>query len=311
MITYKKNKNLIFSGSTSFTGFSFLKELVNYNLNIVCNLTNKKNHYKELKKIRLQELSKHKKIKFIENCKFGSNKYLELLKSQKNFSLCHHSSFTQNYNDNLKFDLNLTNNNNLKNIDKVFSILKDNCEEIILTESIFQSKYNYNLFETSKYSLSKSITSMVFDYYSNLYNIKLRKFIICNPWGSYEEKRFTYYLMNCWSLNKIPIIKRPYDIRENIYINDLSKRYSSFILNSSKKIYCPSGQQMSNLNFAKFLKSQLSDYLNKEFQITWLRNQKSSSEPIKIINPNSSSYVVKKKDLVYYFNYYGFKKKLS
>src|SRR5262249_30790208 len=72
----------------------------------------------------------------------------------------------------------------------------------------------------------------------------LGKFVIPNPFGPYEEPRFTDLLMRCWREGKPAVVKTPRYVRDNIHVSLLAQIYCAFVsalpLEGLHKI-CPSG----------------------------------------------------------------------
>ncbi len=56
----------------------------------------------------------------------------------------------------------------------------------------------------------------------------LGKFVIPNPFGPYEEPRFTHYLMKCWFSKTSAVVSTPSYVRDNIHVSLLAKAYASF-----------------------------------------------------------------------------------
>lgn len=297
-----KKKNILFTGVTSFSGFHFVNELSKLKkINIYCTLQYKKNEYKDLKLQRLN-LIKHK-VNLIEKTSLGSKNFIKLIKKIKFDYFCHHSAYTKNYNNDKKFDLKFAIQSSLKNIDQIFEFLPKDIK-IILTETIFQNDYAKSKKAFNKYGLYKSIVSSCYDYYCSKNKIQLKKIVIPNPWGILEERRFLYYLINKWLKNETPFIKNPNYIRDNIYIDDLSKNYKKYLFSNVMKTYYPSKIACSNYVFAQAIKKKLEFFLKKKLSLK--KNMKEVFiEPKILINAkNYKRKIFIKKDLSKYFKYY-------
>jgi nucleoside-diphosphate-sugar epimerase len=68
----------------------------------------------------------------------------------------------------------------------------------------------------------------VFRYYCDRAGLNLGKFVIPNPFGPYEEPRFTAYLMKAWLNGETPACSSPAYIRDNIHVSLLAKSYVWF-----------------------------------------------------------------------------------
>ena len=77
----------------------------------------------------------------------------------------------------------------------------------------------------SPYGLSKSFTWQLFRFHAEMRQMTLGKFVIPNPFGPYEEQRFTYYLMKNWLAKKTAVVSTPCYIRDNIHVSLLARIY--------------------------------------------------------------------------------------
>ena len=59
--------------------------------------------------------------------------------------------------------------------------------------------------------------------------IALGKFVIPNPFGPYEEPRFTSFLIRMWSEGKTPVVGTPAYLRDNIHVSLLARAYADFV----------------------------------------------------------------------------------
>ena len=80
----------------------------------------------------------------------------------------------------------------------------------------------------SPYGLSKGLTAEVFRYYCDRAGLGLGKFVIPNPFGPYEEPRYTSYLMKSWLTGATPACSSPSYVRDNIHVSLLAKVYARF-----------------------------------------------------------------------------------
>ena len=68
----------------------------------------------------------------------------------------------------------------------------------------------------------------MFRYYCGRAGIGLGKFVIPNPFGPYEEPRFTAYLIKNWLAGATPDCSSPAYVRDNIHVSLLAKAYARF-----------------------------------------------------------------------------------
>ena len=72
------------------------------------------------------------------------------------------------------------------------------------------------------------MTAQVFRYYCGAHGVGLGKFVIPNPFGPYEEPRYTAYLMKNWLAGETPSCSSPAYVRDNIHVSLLAKAYARF-----------------------------------------------------------------------------------
>ena len=68
----------------------------------------------------------------------------------------------------------------------------------------------------------------MFRFYCARAEIGLGKFVIPNPFGPYEEPRFTTYLMKNWLARTTAACSQPAYVRDNIHASLLAKAYAQF-----------------------------------------------------------------------------------
>ena len=224
---------VLFTGSSSFTGFYFINELAkDESLEIHTTISKRISEYNGIKNVRLSLLNP--KIIIHENMQFGDSSFLELLASDniKFDILCCHGAYVENYNSN-EFDLLKAVSLNTKNIALAISLFKENGGSIIInTGSVFEPNEgicNENQRSFNLYGLSKFFSHELFKYYCQINDVSYGKFVIANPFGKFEEPRFTNYLFKCWERNEIPMVQTPKYIRDNIPVDLLAMSYRGFL----------------------------------------------------------------------------------
>ena len=296
---------ILFVGVSSFTGYHFVKKLSeNKKYKITCTLTKNFNSYNSIKFERLKLIKNNKNINLINKTKFGDKKFIQLLIKNKFDIICLHHALTKNYNSNLKFNLKKSLIENTRNIETVFKII-DRKTIVIVSNTVFQKIKSKNYESVNNYGISKSISYDKIKYFCKKYKLKYKSIFITNPWGTLEEKKLNFYLIKKWIENKNPIISHPNYIRDNIYIDKLSKLYKKIVLSKSNKIeYFPSGICSTNKVFIEAFKKKFEQFFNKKVKVTY-SNKASYDQPICRINGNKISRKVKiKQNLNKYFLYY-------
>jgi nucleoside-diphosphate-sugar epimerase len=80
----------------------------------------------------------------------------------------------------------------------------------------------------SPYGLSKGFAWQVFRYRCAREGVALGKFVIPNPFGPFEEERFTSFLVRSWARGEKPVVKTPDYVRDNIHVGLLAGVYRNF-----------------------------------------------------------------------------------
>ena len=117
----------------------------------------------------------------------------------------------------------------------------------------------------------------------------LGKFVIPNPFGPLEERRFTHYLMKSWSEAATPTVNTPEYVRDNIHVSLLAKIYTHFTTNlrNGTSRATPSGYVESQGVFTSRLALQIRQRLNWKCEFK-LNIQTEYPEPRVRINADST-----------------------
>jgi UDP-glucose 4-epimerase len=264
---------ILFTGASSFTGYWFIKELVDNGHDVSAIFTQaSEDSYSGVRSQRVKKLTKICKASF--GLKFGDGAFIKLINDNETWDLlCHHASYVKDYKE-PGFDIHAALKENTNNISNTLDILKGKgCKEIILTGSYFENDEgesdNGQLEAFSPYGLSKNLTFQIFRYYCQNKELKLGKFVIPNPFGPFEEPRFTTYLVNTWRKNETPTIKTPEYIRDNIPVTLLAKAYAYFINKSCSdssliQRFNPGCYAEKQSDFAKRFGAYMKKYLQTE-----------------------------------------------
>jgi UDP-glucose 4-epimerase len=221
---------IFLTGASSFTGMWFARELARSGHRVVATFQKRADDYAD-------ELRKQRIAKVIENCEgvfgcsFGDNTFLELA-GRENWDLfCHHAADVTNYKS-PDFDVVSAVGNNTRNIAAVLdAFLKRGRTRILLTGSVFENDEgagSEGLPAFSPYGLSKSLTYQIFRYHAGRTGLALGKFVIPNPFGAYEDPRFTAYLVKTWFAGKTAAVNTPAYVRDNIHVSLLARIYAKF-----------------------------------------------------------------------------------
>lgn len=271
---------ILFTGASSFTGFWFVNELSLAGHDVVAFFRSPLEKYQGLRRERIEKLIGSCRTVF--DVPFGSEAFLKQIREEKNWELfCHHAAEVADY-KNPSFDPVAALKNNTHNLQEVLDALQ--CSKIILTGSVFEPNEGCgkeNTRAVSPYGLSKGLTSAFFRYYAAINQLRLGKFVIPNPFGPYEEERFTTYLVKNWFAKQIPAVNTPEYIRDNVPVTLLAKAYRFFVENMGESEYCdfhPSFYAEKQVDFATRFARELQSRLHIPCQFE-LKHQPIFLEP--------------------------------
>ena len=128
------------------------------------------------------------------------------------------------------------------------------CRGVVLTGSLFEAGEGAGsdgVPAVSPYGLSKWLTSESFRYFVAQTSVPMGKFVIPNPFGPYEERRFTAYLMERWFKDETPTVRTPEYVRDNIHVSLLAKAYVRF----SERL-AGSGERFLKLNPSGYVEAR-------------------------------------------------------
>ncbi len=286
---------ILFTGASSFTGMWFVKALVSANHNVTAIFQKTLTAYSGLRLKRVEQLLDICEPVF--ECSYGSNKFLKLIDSKNNWDLfCHHAADVTNYKSS-DFNYVKALENNTKNIEQVLKRFKDHgCSQVLLTGSVFEQDEGAgsdDLRAVSAYGLSKGLTTDVFKYFTSVMQMKLGKFVIPNPFGPYEEPRYTHFLMKTWKKGENPVLKNPAYVRDNIHVSLLAKAYVHFTHRLSDaplfEKFNPSGYRESLGAFTERFANEMRKRLSMPCRFE-LKKQTEFPEPKERVNTDSLNY---------------------
>ena len=187
--------------------------------------------YRALKLTRLALLKDRVRLHF--GAAFGSPEFIALFKTISPIDVfCHHAADATNYKS-LDFDVVGALEANAHNLRQTLLELRGaGCERIVLTGSVFEADEGAGddpLRAFSAYGMSKTLTASLFRFYAAQEGMGLSKFTIPNPFGPYEEPRFTDYLLSKWSAGQVAGVNTPAYVRDNIHSSLLAAAYVSCV----------------------------------------------------------------------------------
>jgi len=283
---------ILFTGGSSFTGYWFVRQLALAGHEVVAVFRRPADEYEALRSTRVRNMADSCRGEY--GCAFGDDRFLDLVRGEESWDVfCHHAADVTNYRSQ-DFDVLGAVSNNTRSLTTVLDVLRDKgCGKIVLTGSFFENGEGAGSGELrafSPYGLSKAITAQMFRYYALDRGFRVGKFVIPNPFGPYEEPRFTSYLVRSWYEGKIPAVNTPEYVRDNIHVSLLAKAYVHFLqqLGDGRGFeqLNPSGYPASQGMFARYFGDQLSPRLGLDCQVA-LNRQTEFSESYVRINTDS------------------------
>lgn len=284
---------ILFTGGSSFTGYWFIKALAEEGHAVTAIFQRPLEEYTGIRKQRVEQLLPFCTPVF--DVSFGSDAFLNLIRSQSDWDLlCHHAADVTDYKSDL-FDPIKALDNNTFNLVKVLKCLKEQgCDKVLLTGSVFEQNEGEGsepLVAFSPYGLSKGLTSDVFKYYAAFHDVTLGKFVIPNPFGPYEEARFTSYLVETWLQGQPIYVRTPLYVRDNIPSSLLAKVYCQFaedLMECHSREFLtfhPSCYAESQSNFAARCATAMRPRLDRPCVVI-IEEQANFKEPLKRVNSN-------------------------
>jgi nucleoside-diphosphate-sugar epimerase len=279
---------ILFTGGSSFTGFWFLRELTTAGHEVSAVFRKRPAEYPDL--VRRQRVAlASEACRPVYGCSFGDEAFLGVIREGDWDLLCHHGADVTNYKS-PDFDPTTALQNNTHHLPAVLNALgAAGCRRVLLTGSVFEGGEgagSQGLPDFSPYGLSKALTAQTFRYYCARAGLGLGKFVIPNPFGPYEEPRYTSYLMKSWLAGTTPACSNPSYVRDNIHVSLLAKVYSRFAAESPAQGFArinPSGYAESQGAFTLRLAQEMRSRLGLPCPVE-LKKQVDFSEPRVRIN---------------------------
>ena len=280
---------ILMTGASSFTGMWFAEELAHAGHEVTATFTRSPEEYSGTRRKRVERIKSL--VHPVYNCCFGDSRFLQTIDRSIEWDIfCHHASDVTDYKS-PEFNFSRALDLNTHNIGTVLkSLLKKNCNKLLLTGSVFEQregKGTQPLNAVSPYGLSKGMTADVFSYFCSSYDFNLGKFVIPNPFGPFEEERFTSYLLTSWLAEKTPSVNTPEYIRDNIHVSLLAKAYAHFaddLIAAEGEIKSNPGQYRETQGkFTTRLSREMSFRINRKCHFK-LGEQTEFFEPLERVN---------------------------
>jgi hypothetical protein len=209
--------NVLLTGVTSFSGSHFAFELLKSGHNVVGFTRNKSSWNKE-QNDRISWIKKQfPKFEILSSAETSK------LRSAKIGTLCFHGANCENY-QSLDFNVEVAITEYFEIANHLLSIYPNaNVFHTGTFSEPNESTGNLPRRSFNPYSTSKTKIWQILN--ETTQNIKIAKYVMPNPFGPLESRRFTDYLIRSWALNQEAIIKFPFYVRDYVPIDLLRKHY--------------------------------------------------------------------------------------
>jgi UDP-glucose 4-epimerase len=230
-MTEVRRMRILLTGASSFTGYWFVRELAAAGHEVVAAFRGDARS-DGVRGERIAMLRGMCELHF--DCPFGSEAFLAAVRARSSgFDvLCHHGADATDYRS-AYFDPHRAAAANLHRLPEVMRALRDRgCTRMVLTGSVFEQNEGAGsapMRAFNAYGLSKGLTAAAAEFYAGREGFTFEKFVIPNPFGPYEESRFTAYLMRAWLKREAARVQTPRYVRDNIPVTLLAKAYAAFV----------------------------------------------------------------------------------
>ena len=281
---------ILLTGASSFTGLWFARALHAAGHHVVALLRRaREDYYGDIRAQRVTELGRVAECSF--GAVFGSETFLDLCRSGNWDLLCHHAAEVGDYRS-PSFDVAGALAANTRNFPDVLSAMRG-LSGVILTGSVFEADEGAGampLRAFSPYGLSKGLTAQFLRFYCAAAGAAFGKFVIPNPFGPFEEPRFTAYLLRQWQGGHAAEVRTPAYVRDNIHVDLLAAAYAGFAAKVAAKPGFsrtnPSGYVETQGAFAKRFAREIGPRTGLDCRVV-LAHQTEFSEPLVRINTDA------------------------
>lgn len=222
---------ILLTGASSFTGRWFAVALAEagHAVHAVFTRSGIASYSDEMRRERVASVLEMCEPVF--DCRFGDKRFLSLLRNEAFDLLCHHAADVTDYRSE-DFDVcSAVANNAYQARAALTAFAERSSGALLLTGSVFEGGEGVGsdgVPHFSPYGLSKSLTAQLFEYHCRSLGVVGGKFVIPNPFGPWEEPRFTAYLIRTWAAGDVPTIRTPDYVRDNIHVSLLARSYVNF-----------------------------------------------------------------------------------
>jgi UDP-glucose 4-epimerase len=221
---------ILFTGASSFTGMWFVKELAAAGHQVTATFRQRADAYTD--ELRRRRASAAAAVaEAVHGVSFGDEAFLALVRRGGWDLLAHHAADATNYRS-PDFDVAAALHANTRGLAALLQAFRDGGgRRVLLTGSVFEGGEgagSQGLPHFSPYGLSKALTAECFRFECARARVGLGKLVVPNPFGPFEEPRYTAYLVKTWLGGGTASCANPAYVRDNIHVSLLAKAYARF-----------------------------------------------------------------------------------
>lgn len=276
---------ILLTGASSFTGFWFARALAERGHMVFATFQSSREAYDASRQRRIAALPAS--VYCLWEAPQSSQHVLDVAGSEEGWDLlCLHGAYVTNYRS-ADFDVVQAVRNNTAGLGALLERMASRgLRRVVATGSVFEAEEGAGEDPRrafSAYGLSKTLTWKVQQYQTQMLGLPLGKFVIPNPFGPFEEPRFTAYLIKNWYAGKTAEVRTPDYIRDNIHISRLAHHYADFAEDGHNSRCAPMGYAESQGAFTLRFASEMRKRLGLACDVA-LGKQTDFSEPLMRVN---------------------------
>jgi UDP-glucose 4-epimerase len=285
---------ILLTGASSFTGFWMAKILAETGHHVVAPLRRPVADYSEDPRAeRVRRLKEYAEV--VGDCTFGSERFLELTTAGGYDLFCHHAARAADYRS-PDFDISGALAENTRSLRDVLGKLATaGVKGVVYTGTVFEQNEGAGeapLRAFSAYGVSKGLTATVVSYRCSEIGLPFHKFVIPNPFGPLEGRRFCSYLLGAWKAGNVAHVRTPDYVRDNIHVDLLALAYARFVgevaSSTAGRRLNPSGYVENQGSFARRVAAEMQPRLRLPCRLE-LAEQEDFSEPLMRVNTDSAA----------------------
>lgn len=282
------------TGASSFTGYWIARELAESGHHVIATFSGSAQSYADSRRDRVADLNQRIDCRF--GYSFGSEAFLAMVRQEAPDVLGLHGAEVTGYRS-WEFDPLEAAKRNTQGVRPLFEALAGHGGRVVATGSVFEpyegvgdpDRRSFN-----PYGLSKCISYEIYRMEAQRAGVALAKFVIPNPFGVLEERRFTYYLVSEWAASRVPRVATPDYVRDNIHVDLLAMAYAALIAqgwSGTGEVMRPAGYIESQGQFAGRFARELGSRWGRDLPVD-LALQTEFSEPRIRVNDMPACQIV-------------------